>query len=347
EIKRYPELTEKTARFPAKYNEPAHRNGYYTQQQMKDLVKYAADRNIEITPEIEMPGHSLSVFACYPELSCTGEPVELYPFYQGSNITEDVFCAGNEAVFGFLKNVLAEVAEIFPSKYIHIGGDEAPTTHWESCSKCQVRMKQENLSDEHALQGYFMNRMAEYVNSIGKQMIGWDEIIEGELPPNSTLMWWRGRNQAGLTAAEAGHDVIMSPRSHCYFDYTYQTLSTRTCYSFEPIPKELSAGKEKPVLGLQANFWSAVDREPDQVDRQLWPRLLAIAERGWSEKTVRDWEDFSRRVEAALPRLAELGVAYHPETKKIQIGKWATGDVTEEYAPLTFDITENLSGSEP
>jgi hexosaminidase len=308
EIKRYPELTQQGARFPAKYNEPPSHQGYYTQAQMREVVAYAAARHITIVPEIEMPGHSLEVLACYPRLSCTGGPFEIFPFFKGPGVTENVLCAGNEATFAFLDDVLAEVAVIFPGPYIHIGGDEVPKTAWKACSKCQGRMKAEGLKNESELQSYFIRRVAKLVEKHGKRLIGWDEILEGGLAPNATVMSWRGM-EGGMAAARAGHDVVMSPTSHCYFDYTYSAINSARVFAFDPlagIPPEAACH----VLGLQANFWSHIDREPELVDRQLFPRLLALAERGWSPDNRSQWTDYQRRARAQLPRLTQLGIHY-------------------------------------
>lgn len=308
EIKRYPELTRQGARFPAKYNEPPSHQGFYPQQQMRDLVAYAAARHITIVPEIEMPGHSLAALACYPRLSCTGGPFEIFPFFKGPGVTEAVYCAGNDSVFEFLDGVLAEVAAIFPGPYIHVGGDEVPKTAWKACPKCQARMKAEGLKNESELQSYFIRRAAKLVEMHGKRLLGWDEILEGGLAPNATVMSWRGM-AGGLAAAQAGHDVVMSPTSHCYFDYTYAAIDSARVFAFDPvagIPRNAAAH----VLGLQANFWSHIDREPDLVDRQLYPRVLALAERGWSPDNRRAWISYQRRARAQLPRLKQLVIHY-------------------------------------
>jgi len=309
EIRKYPELTRKGARFPAKWNEPARHEGFYTQAQMKDLIAYAGARGITIVPEIELPGHSLAALACYPKLSCGGGPFEIHPFFKGPGIHREIYCAGNEQTFAFLEDVLAEVIEIFPSKTIHIGGDEAPKNSWKACAKCQKRMAAEGLKNEHELQSYFIKRIEKFVNSKGRQIIGWDEILEGGLAPKAVVMSWRG-TRGGAAATEAGHDVVFSPTSHCYFDYTYKRISTQRAYSFEPTAG-LSDTQAAHVLGLQANFWSHIDREEPRVDAQLFPRLLGIAERGWSPKTTTDALDFARRVKAQLPHLERMGVAYH------------------------------------
>lgn len=312
EIRRYPKLTEFGARFPERWQEPETHQGYYSQDQIRDLVRYAAERNITLLPEIEMPGHALAALACYPELSCTGGPFEIHPFFKGPNIHQDIFCAGNDRTFEFLEGVLAEVMELFPSELIHIGGDEAPKHRWQACPKCQARIREQNLKDEDELQSWFLHRIERYVNARGRRIIGWDEILEGGLPPNAAVMSWRGM-EGGTAAARAGHQVVMSPTSHCYFDYPYSQIDTRRAYDFEPVPEGLAEDQALHILGLQANFWSHIDREPDLVDRQLFPRLLAIAERGWSPREVRDWSDFAWRVKIHFAHLDEMGVAYHRE----------------------------------
>ncbi len=311
EIRRYPELTKKGAEFPAKYNEPARHQGYYTQTQMKALIAYAAARHITIVPEIEMPGHCLAALACYPRLGCTGGPFEIHPFFKGPGVHKEIYCAGNEETFEFLKNVLSEVIELFPSQYIHIGGDEAKKDCWNKCPKCQARIKAEGLKDAHELQSWFIKRIDKFVTSKGKRIIGWDEILQGGLADNAAVMSWRGV-KGGQAAAKAGHDVVMSPTSHCYFDYNWKRIDTRRAFSFDPTAGMTDA-QARFVLGLQANFWSHIDREEPLVDAQLFPRLLGIAERGWSPKADTDTADFATRVKAQLPRLEMLGVNYHRE----------------------------------
>ena len=339
EIKKYPELTAKGACFPAKYNEPAAHQGFYTQEQLRDLVKYAAARHITIVPEIELPGHSLAVLSVMPHLSCTGGPFEIYPNTKGPGITPDIFCAGKEETFEFFSNVLAEVMEIFPSQYIHIGGDEAPKVRWKNCPLCQQRIKDEGLKNEAELQSWFIRRAEKMVIAKGRQMIGWDEIDEGGLPSSAAVMWWRAKNNQNGTeivknALKNGHKTVMSPNTYCYFDYPYQRIDTLRAYSFEPIPPELDTAQEKLVLGVQANFWSHIDREPERVDYQLFPRLLAIAERGWSPKDTRDPASFTRRVTAQLENLERLGVRYRPENPA-----WTPAQMTEEFRPLEWDVT--------
>ena len=336
EIKKHPELTQKGARFSAKYNEPERHQGFYTQQQLRELVRYAAARHVTIVPEIEMPGHSHEVLVCRSDLSCAGKVADdIFPFSKGPNITRDVLCAGNDDTFRLLEDVLDEVIEMFPSQFIHIGGDEAPKDSWKECPKCQARIKAEGLKDEHELQSYFIRRIEKYLNSKGRRLIGWSEILQGGLAPNAAVMDWIGG--AG-SATKAGHDVVMSPTSHCYFDYSYGAISSERAYSFEPVAG-LSAEQAKHVLGLQANFWSHIDREPELVDKQLFPRLLALAERGWSPVGVRDWPSFKARLDAQLPRLRRMDVHYRPEPA----GTWTPQQVTESYAPLLWNVTSALT----
>ena len=224
-----------------------------------------------------MPGHSIATLTVYPELSCSGGPFEIFPFFKGPGINKDILCAGNEKTFEFLEDVLGEVVDLFGCEFIHIGGDEAPKDRWRECSKCQRRMKQEGLADEDELQSYFIKRIEEFLNSKGKRLIGWDEILEGGLAPKAAVMSWRG-TRGGITAARAGHDVVMSPTSHCYFDYDYDKISTMKAYSYEPVPAELTSEQGKHILGAQANFWSHIDRTEAGMDKQIFPRLLALAE---------------------------------------------------------------------
>ena len=310
EIKSHPELTEKGAKFSVKYSEPADHQGFYTQEELKDLVRYASLRGITIVPEIEMPGHSFEVVVCHPELSCTRQiPDGIYPFFKGLNITKDILCAGNDQTFVFLQDILDEVVDVFPSKYIHIGGDEAPKDRWKGCTKCQERIKKEGLKDEKELQSYFIHRIEKYINAKGRRLLGWSEILEGGLAPNAVVMDWIG---GASQATEEGHDVVMSPTSHCYFDYTYNKISSERAYSYDPVAG-LSLEQAKHVLGLQANFWSHIDREPQQVDKQLYPRLLSVAERGWSPASFKEWPEFKNRLNAHLPRLKHMGVNYYSE----------------------------------
>jgi hypothetical protein len=333
EIKKHPELTQKGARFSPKYHEAESHQGLYTQADLKDLVQYAALRGVTIVPEIEMPGHSHEVLVCHPELSCTGKTSdEIFPFFKGPGITQDVLCAGNEDTFWLLQDVLDEVVEVFPSKFIHIGGDEAPKLRWKECPKCQARIKAEGLKSEHELQSYFIRRIEKHVNAKGRRLIGWSEILQGGLAPNAAVMDWIGG--AG-PATKAGHDVVMSPTSHCYFDYPYGAISSQRAFGFDPTAK-LSPEQARHVLGLQANFWSHIDREPELVDKQLFPRLLAIAERGWSPAGAGDWPEFKARLDAQLPQLRRMGVHYRTE----HVGK-----LTETAVPASAEEPSEVAAA--
>ena len=307
EIKSHPELTEKGSKFHSEYNEPERHQGFYSQEEMKEIIRYAGSRGITIVPEIEMPGHSTAVLVCYPELSCTGKMADkIFPFFKGAGVTPDILCAGNEETFALIEDVIDEIVEVFPSEFIHIGGDEAPKVRWEKCPKCQKRIKDQGLRDEKELQSYFISRVEKYINSKGRRLIGWSEIIEGGLAQNAAVMDWIG---GAKVATEKGQDVVMSPTSHCYFDYPYTSINSERAYSFDPV-KDLTSEQSGHILGFQANFWSHIDREPDLVDKQLFPRLLSIAERGWSPSNVTDWGSFRKRLEKHLTVLLQMGINY-------------------------------------
>ncbi len=345
EIKKYPELTRKGARFAETYKEPEENQGFYTQEELRALIAYARARQITVVPEIEMPGHSMAALACYPHLSCRGQEQEIYPFGKGPALTSDSFCAGNEAAFEFFANVLAEVAELFPSEFIHVGGDEVLKDAWKACPKCQARMKAEGLKDEKELQSYFIRRAEKMLQKQGKRLIGWDEILEGGLAPNATVMSWRGI-KGGVTAAKAGHDVVMSPYSHCYFDYAYTSIDTERVYSYEPVPAELTGEEAGHVLGVQANFWSHLARTPPQVDVQLFPRLLALAEAAWSPKAGRDYARFRRGFKPQLERLSRMGVTCSTFPMFDRIGAaaffWKTGENSAEWAERGWEVPAGL-----
>ncbi len=289
--------------------------GFYTQDDVREIVAYAASRQITIVPEIELPGHSVAALAAYPELSCTGGPFEVSTEW---GVHDDVYCAGNDATFAFLEAVLTEVIKLFPSPYIHIGGDEVPKTRWKACSKCQARMKAEGLKDEHELQSYFVRRIERFLNAHGRRLIGWDEILEGGLAPNATVQSWRGMKGA-VAAATSGHDVIASPTSHCYLDYPQLAdprsprwmglITLEQCYGFDPLPAELNEEQQRRVLGVEGNVWT--ERIPQsRFDIMAYPRLCALAEVGWSPAAARDWNSFSTRMRTHLARLDALGVQY-------------------------------------
>jgi hexosaminidase len=271
-------------------------------------------------PEIEMPGHSTAALAAYPQFSCTGGPFKME--LQGG-VFHGVYCAGNEQTFAFLQDVLTEVFALFPGKYIHIGGDEAPKDDWQKCAKCQARIKAEGLKDEKELQSYFIRRIEKFVNSKGRTLIGWSEIREGGLPENAALMDWIG---GAVEGAVEGHDVVMSPTSHCYLDY-YQSqnhssepqaiggfLPLAKVYSFEPIPANLSAQYQPHILGAQGNLWTEYIPTVKQTQYMIFPRECAMAEVAWSPKESRNWDDFTRRLQIHAKRLDLLNVNYRHDT---------------------------------
>ena len=310
EIEKYPKLTEIGAWRENKDGEKY--GGFYTKKDIKEIVLYAKDRGIEIVPEIELPGHSVAAIASYPHLSCTGDSIKVETDW---GVFKDIYCAGNDSVFTFLEDVLEEVVELFPSKYIHIGGDEAPKYHWENCSKCQKRIINNNLKDEHELQSYFIKRISDFLKTKNKRLIGWDEIIEGGIPENAIIQSWRGM-EGGIVAAKNQNQAIMSPTSHCYFDYDLDAINLEKVYSFEPIPKELSQSESKFIIGGECNMWS--ERAPQElIDSKVFPRILAMSEVLWSEKE-KDYTEFSNRIEKHYPKLDKLGVNYGYEKTPIK-----------------------------
>jgi hexosaminidase len=327
EIKKYPKLTtlggfrEGTliGHYGAKVPEydNVRYGGFYTQEQIKEVVKYAQDRYITVVPEIEMPGHALAALTAYPELSCIGGPFKVG---QTWGVYDDIFCAGNEQTFAFLQDVLTEVMPLFPSKIVHIGGDEAPKTRWKTCPKCQARIKAEHLKDEHELQSYFVQRMEKFVNTKGKTIMGWDEILEGGLAPNAAVMSWRGM-EGGTTAAKQKHQVVMTPGEFVYFDHaqgdpTLEPLNIggylplEKVYSFEPTPKELTADEKKYILGAQANVWTEYIPTTQQVEYMVLPRMSALAEVLWTPASQKNWESFKVRMQPQYQRYAALGANY-------------------------------------
>lgn len=311
EIDKYPALTEIGSRFDTIYNEDEEKQGYYSKDDIHEIVRYAEARNVEIIPEVEMPGHSLAILAALPGLSCTGKTPKIHPFSTGPYIHEEILCAGKEETYEFLENVLDEVVELFPSQYIHIGGDEAPKAEWKKCPDCQRVIKENGLEDEHELQSWFIKQIENYLNSKGKKLIGWDEITEGGLSKTATMMFWRGwMEDALLTAVNQGNDVIMSPTTHCYFDYTYETISVKKVYSYEPLSGKLENMNPEHILGVQANFWSHIDRDEPKMHRQIFPRILALAEVGWTESVKRNWDLFSYRLKQHYKSLELLDLHY-------------------------------------
>jgi hexosaminidase len=324
EIKKYPQLTTKGAWRSGTVigrnsglDDGQRHGGFYTQEQCREIVKYAADRFITVIPEIDMPGHMLAALAAYPELGCTGGPYEVEHTW---GVFPDVLCPGKEQVFQFVEGVLSEVIDIFPSEYIHIGGDESPRDRWKECPLCQQRIKDEGIkaegrqSAEDRLQGYFTKRVEKFLHSKGKRLIGWDELLSCNVDATSTIMSWRGA-EPGAQAAKQGHDVIMTPNKPMYFDH-YQTdktwnepLSIGGCetvqevYAFEPVAADLSADEARHILGVQANLWTEYIAAKQQAEYQVLPRMAALAEVQWMQPASKDYDAF-------LARLKRLKVIY-------------------------------------
>ncbi len=340
EIKKYPKLTSVGAyrngtilgHHPGTGNDNTKYGGYYTQEQIKEIVQYATDRFVTVVPEIELPGHASAAIAAYPQLSCfpeeatkhaakvswsgdsTGKQVQ-----QSWGVYPDVF-APTEYTFKFLEDVMDEVIQLFPGKYIHIGGDECPKDNWKRSAFCQQLIKEKGLKDEHGLQSYFIQRIEKYLNSKGKQIIGWDEILEGGLAPNATVMSWRGE-KGGIEAAKQKHNVIMTPTGWVYFDYKQNKnedsltiggyLTVQKVYDYEPVPKELTAEEAKYVLGGQANVWSEYMKTPAKVEYMIFPRMSALSEVLWSPKEMRSWPDFEKRMQQQVKRYQWQGLNYN------------------------------------
>ncbi|MEH6679171.1 MAG: family 20 glycosylhydrolase [Sediminicola sp.] len=330
EIKKYPKLTQIGAfrvnredqhwnvRDTPRSGEDATYGGFYTQEDIREIVAYATARGITVVPEIEMPAHVMSALAAYPELSCFENPIRVPP--GGVWPITEIYCAGKEGTFEFLEDVLLEVMDLFPSQYIHVGGDEATKNNWKICPHCQKRIKDEGLKNVEELQSYFMKRIERFVSGKGRTLIGWDEILEGGLPSGATVMSWRGM-EGGLEASKAGHDVIMTPTEYCYFDY-YQGdqdreplafpayVPLRKVYDFEPLAKGMDPSQENHILGGQANLWSEYIPTESHSEYMLFPRVSAMAEVLWSLREDRDWNDFSRRIQSAFGRYRLLGINY-------------------------------------
>ena len=331
EIKKYPLLTEFAAwrtdptwkqwwnggRKYVRFDAPGAYGGYYTQDDIREILEYARQHYITVIPEIEMPSHSEEVLAAYPQLSCSGEP------YKNSD-----FCVGNEETFTFLENVLTEVMELFPSVYIHIGGDEAGKSAWKTCPKCQKRMKDEHLANVDELQSYLIHRIEKFLNNHGRHLLGWDEILQGGIAPNATVMSWRGE-EGGIAAVTSGHRAIMTPGAYCYLD-SYQDapysqpeaiggyLPLKKVYSYNPVPASLTAEQAKLVYGVQGNLWVEYIPTPEHVEYMIYPRILALAETAWSAPERKSWPDFHTRALSAVADLQAKG--YHPFDLKKEIG---------------------------
>lgn len=332
EIKEYPKLTEIGAW--RKQKDGSTYGGFYTQEQIKEVVDYAAERGINVVPEIELPGHSVAALAAYPEYSCTGGPFEVENDW---GVFKDIYCAGNDQTFEFLETILDEVLELFPSEYIHIGGDEAPKFRWEHCAKCQKRIADEGLHDEHELQSYFIQRIENYLNSKGRKLIGWDEILEGGLAEGATVQSWRGYEGAAH-AAKTGHDAIVSPTSHAYFDYGLDATDLEEVYTFDPIPKGLSTDEVKHIIGGECNMWT--ERAPQNtIDSKVFPRILAMSEVLWNYPTERNYDALYDRVQNHYNRLDQLGVSYGLETIPVHFdSEYSNGEFSISLKPGTKDL---------
>ncbi len=358
EIKKYPKLTE-LGSVRTEGDGSTYGPFFFTQEQIKEVIAYATERFIDVIPEIELPGHALAALTAYPEYSCTGGPFSPRIIW---GVEEDVYCAGNDATFEFLQDIIDEVIELFPSEYIHIGGDECPKSQWEQCSKCQARIAELGYkgytdefgmkhSKEYQLQSYFVTRIGQHIDKRGKKMIGWDEILEGGLAPGAIVMSWRG-TEGGIAAAKQGHQAIMTPGpGGMYIDHYqgapeveqtaiggYAPLSKT--YSYEPLPAELSEEQHHFIMGAQANMWSEYLLSPEAFEYQIYPRIIAVAELTWSPKSRKDFEDFERRILNTYARLDYHNINYHipnPEGVLTQNVVY-TGDSIE----LEFTNTRNL-----
>lgn len=314
EIKKYPRLTDIGARRIDKNG--SEYGGFYTQEDIREIVAYAESRCVTVVPEIDIPGHTTAVLAACPEYSCTGGPFEVANRW---GVFEDVLCPGKDETFTFVENVLTEICELFPGEYIHVGGDECPTVRWRECPRCRSRIKSEKLKDESELQGYFMKRVAKILATRNKKMIGWDEILQSGPPRTAAVMAWRNLKY-GLKAARAGHQAVMCPMSHCYFDF-YQAkenepkaiggfLPLEKVYEFEPVPPALNETESRHILGGQGNVWTEYMADFKQVEYMAVPRLCALAEKLWSPGEKRDFENFKHRLEHHYRRLDRLSVNY-------------------------------------
>lgn len=372
EIKKYPELKKGSTRIEG---DGSTYGGFYTQEEIKDLIAYAAQRHVEIIPEIEMPGHAKAALVSHPELSCTGGPFDNPRILWG--VEDDVYCAGNEAVFEFLENVLREVAELFPSQYIHIGGDECPKVRWQKCPKCQARIKELGLASldkrtdafgkihtpEEALQSYFISRIDKFVNEeLGKTIIGWDEILEGGLAPSAIVMSWRGED-GGVAAASLNHRAIMTPNSAGFYLDHYQGAeevepvsiggfsTLEKVYQYNPIPKDLPEDKHQYIWGAQGNNWTEYMLTPDHVEYMAYPRAVAISEVVWSPLDRKNWDCFTKRFENAMVRMDMHKINYHiplPEGTLVDILEFTEGSVSVPFSNTrNYDMVYTLDGTEP
>ncbi len=356
EIKKYPRLTETGAWRKETTDDEVPYGGFYTQDEIREVVDYARERFITVVPEIEMPGHCLAALTSYPWLSCSGGPFQVATEW---GIFYDVYCAGKDTTFEFLQDVLTEVIGLFPGAYVHIGGDEVPKLRWQNCVHCQARIKAEGLANENELQSYFIKRIEKFLNSQGKRLVGWDEILEGGLAPNAVVMSWRGII-GGVEAAKSGHDVVMTPTDYCYFDY-YQArydepkaiggyLPLEKVYSYEPVPPELTPQEARHILGAQANLWTEYMDNFSQVEYMLLPRMAALSEVVWSKKDQRDYQDFSRRIVPQYERLAAKEVNFRlPPPEGLGGRRIISSPVkVTVYPPFPqAEVHYTLDGSEP
>ncbi len=303
EIRNYPKLQDPATLGTRMKGEPKRgvKPGRYTQAEVREVVQYAAARHITVVPEIDMPGHSTPALIAYPEFDC---PVP----HQTWEWDRWEYCVGSEKTYAFLQDVLSQAIELFPSAFVHIGGDECPKEHWRKCPVCQAKMKAENLKDEDELQSYFVRRIEAFLNSRGRRLIGWDEILEGGIAPNAAVMAWRPEKGAAAIAAQAGHDVVMAPTSHLYFDYPETTTPLDKVYSFEPVPAGLTPEQARHILGAQAQMWTDNHPTEKEIERLVYPRACAVAEVVWSPAGARDYRSFAARLAVHAQRLAALGV---------------------------------------
>ncbi|HTQ09295.1 MAG TPA: family 20 glycosylhydrolase, partial [Fimbriimonadaceae bacterium] len=359
EIKRYPKLTEVASKTDFSEMNPGSATrskstipgGFYTQQDIREIVAYAEERHINVVPEIEMPGHSNAAISAYPELGNKQQIAAAAGDTSFMGSYDNVYNV-DDSTIQFLKNVLDEVMELFPSKFIHIGGDEVDKRPWHNNPKAQAKMKELGLQNEEELQSWFIKQFDTYLASKGRRLVGWDEILEGGLAPGAAVMSWRGID-GGIAAAKSGHDVVMTPTSNCYLDYYQSKLTSEEpkgiggylplekVYQFEPIPAALSADEAKHVLGGQGNLWAEFIPNPKHMEYMAFPRLCAMAEVLWSPKTGRTYEDFISRLQTDLHRLDVLDVAYRPlSTDPKPAAQWHEGDTTEQFGVKEWDVTQ-------
>lgn len=365
EIKKYPQLTQAGAwrkdigfgldpKSSTAYGPDGRYGGFYTQDDIREVIAYAQARFITIVPEIEMPGHAGAILSQFPDLSCEGKaPGEL-----GAGVHASVYCAGRDDTFAYIENVLTEVIALFPGKYLHIGGDEVPKDNWKKCTRCQARIKAEGLMNEHELQSYFIRRVEGIVNAKGRTLIGWSEIREGGLAPRAALMDWIG---GAVEGANGGHDVVMSPTSHCYFDY-YQSqrisaepkaiggfLPLQKVYGWEPIPAKLAPEQHKHILGAQGNLWTEYIASLKHVEYMAFPRGAALAECAWTPAAAKNWDSFVQRLPVHEQRLALLGVGYRKfnPNEEAALGEWTPKQMSTEFKTLSWNLAPAVKEAGP